>query len=248
MDQHHPQRRYIYPARAFLLATSTSQLGRAQQNSNTCPCGLHWWHSVYWRVRAVYSWNRMGRISIVSPSQSVESDATKSVEICTCTGAIVSGGIHDHCIHCLGKFRSLSYDSRVGFQKQGFFAFTSYTHSQRISVLTLFITGVAGANFYSLLNFWPLEAQILYGPDPHRVARTIIPFGYAVASGVIFVNLGLSYFHGANRELLVISSAMMTAGVGALAAVNAGNQGLGIGMSVLGGFGVGGYFLFVCAG
>jgi hypothetical protein len=108
--------------------------------------------------------------------------------------------------------------------------------------LTLFITGVAGANFYSLLNFWPLEAQTLYGPDPHRVARTIIPFGYAVASGVIFVNIGLSWLHGANRELLVISSAMMTAGVGALAAVNTGNQGLGIGVSVLGGFGVGGYF------
>src|SRR5271168_4924405 len=119
----------------------------------------------------------------------------------------------------------------------------SNTNAQRISVLTLFITGVAGANFYSLLNFWPLEAQTLYGPDPHRVARTIIPFGYAVASGVIFVNIGLSWLHGANRELLVISSAMMTAGVGALAAVNAGNQGLGIGMSVLGGFGVGGIII-----
>jgi hypothetical protein len=120
--------------------------------------------------------------------------------------------------------------------------YCSNTDAQRISVLTLFITGVAGANFYSLLNFWPLEAQTLYGPDPHRVARTIIPFGYAVASGVIFVNIGLSWLHGANRELLVISSAMMTAGVGALAAVNTGNQGLGIGVSVLGGFGVGGYF------
>jgi hypothetical protein len=109
--------------------------------------------------------------------------------------------------------------------------------------LTLFITFVAGANFYSLLNFWPLEANILYGPDPHRIARTIIPFGYAVNSGVIFVNWGLSLFHGANRELLIISSAMMTAGVGALAAVNAGNQGLGIGMSVLGGFGVGGIII-----
>ena len=107
----------------------------------------------------------------------------------------------------------------------------------------MFITGVAGANFYSLLNFWPLEAQTLFGPNPHRVARTIIPFGYAVASGVIFIDWGLSFFHGANRELLVICSAMMTAGVGALAAVNTGNQGLGIGMSVLGGFGVGGYLM-----
>jgi len=109
--------------------------------------------------------------------------------------------------------------------------------------LTLFITAVAGANFYSLLNFWPLEAQILFGPSPHEIARTIIPFGYAVASGVIFVNLGLSIFHGANRELLVISSCLMTAGVGALAAVNEGNRAVGVGVSVLGGFGVGGIII-----
>ena len=119
------------------------------------------------------------------------------------------------------------------------------TDNQRISVLTLFITGVAGANIYSLINFWPLEGQILFGPDPHRIARTIIPFGYGVASGVIFIDYGLSFFHGANRELLLISSAMMTAGIGALAAANTGNQGFGIGMSVLGGFGVGGYVQFI---
>lgn len=106
--------------------------------------------------------------------------------------------------------------------------------------MTLFITAVAGANFYSLLNFWPLECQQLYGPDPHAVARTVVAFGYAVALGVIIVNWGLSIFRGANRELLVISSCMMTAGVGALAAVNQTNSGLGIGMSFLGGLGVGG--------
>ena len=106
--------------------------------------------------------------------------------------------------------------------------------------MTLFITAVAGANFYSLLNFWPLECQQLYGPDPHAVARTVVAFGYAVALGVIIVNWGLSIFRGANRELLVISSCMMTAGVGALAAVNQTNSSLGIGMSFLGGLGVGG--------
>jgi Fungal trichothecene efflux pump (TRI12) len=111
---------------------------------------------------------------------------------------------------------------------------------QRISALTLFITAVAGANFYSLLNFWPLECQTLYGPDPHAIARTVVAFGYAVALGVIIVNWGLSLLRGANRELLVISSCLMTAGVGALAAVNQTNSSLGIGMSFLGGFGVGG--------
>ena len=106
--------------------------------------------------------------------------------------------------------------------------------------MTLFITAVAGANFYSLLNFWPLECQQLYGPNPHAIARTVVAFGYSVALGVILVNWGLSLFRGANRELLVVSSCFMTAGVGALAAVNQNNPSLGIGMSFLGGLGVGG--------
>jgi len=106
--------------------------------------------------------------------------------------------------------------------------------------LTLFITALAGANFYSLLNFWPLECQQLYGPEPHAVARTVVAFGYSVALGVILVDWGLSLFRGANRELLVLSSVFMTAGVGALAAVNETNPNLGIGMSFLGGLGVGG--------
>jgi Fungal trichothecene efflux pump (TRI12) len=111
---------------------------------------------------------------------------------------------------------------------------------QRISILTLFITAVAGANFYSMLNFWPLECQQLFGPDPNAVARTVVAFGYSVALGVILVNCGLSLFRGANRELLVISSCLMTAGVGALAAVTPDTPSLGIGMSFIGGLGVGG--------
>src|SRR4030095_5889188 len=84
------------------------------------------------------------------------------------------------------------------------------------------------------------ECQILYGPDPHAIARTVVAFGFAVALGVIIVSWCLSLFCGANRELLVISSCMMTAGVGAMTAVNKTNSGLGIGLSILGGFGVGG--------
>ena len=91
-----------------------------------------------------------------------------------------------------------------------------------------------------MLNFWPLECQQLFGPDPHAIARTVVAFGYSVALGVILVDWGLSIFCGANRELLVISSVLMTAGVGALAAVNQTNPSLGIGMSFLGGLGVGG--------
>jgi len=84
---------------------------------------------------------------------------------------------------------------------------------------------------------------MFFGPTPHEIARAVIPFGYAVATGVILVNWGLSLFRGANRELLILSSAMMTAGIGALASVDQNHRALGIGLSVLGGFGVGGIII-----
>lgn len=107
----------------------------------------------------------------------------------------------------------------------------------------MFITAVSGANFYSLINFWPLECQQIYGPDPHEIFRTVIPFGFSVAMGVVLVSWGLSAFRGANRELLTFSSSVMTAGIGALAAAKEDNRAYGIGMSVLGGFGVGGIII-----
>jgi len=91
-----------------------------------------------------------------------------------------------------------------------------------------------------MLNFWPLECQQFFGPDPHEIARTVIAFGFSVATGVILVSWGLSLFRGANRELLIISSVFMTAGVGGLAAVTPATPSLGIGLSFLGGLGVGG--------
>jgi len=72
--------------------------------------------------------------------------------------------------------------------------------------VTLIVTGVGGANLYSLLSFWPLEAQILFGPDPYVIARTIIPFGMSAAAGGILLSLALSVFHGAAREILFVST------------------------------------------
>ena len=50
----------------------------------------------------------------------------------------------------------------------------------------------------------------------------------------------MSKFRGGNRELLTLSSAMMTAGIGALAVVTQDTPQLGQGLSFLGGIGTGG--------
>lgn len=53
--------------------------------------------------------------------------------------------------------------------------------------------------------FWPLECQTLYGPNGVKVALYVLPYGFALLAGLVLVNLGISVFRGANRELLTIS-------------------------------------------
>jgi hypothetical protein len=72
--------------------------------------------------------------------------------------------------------------------------------------LTLFVTALSGANYFSLAAFWPLECQQLYGPDAMKVALDVMPFLFSITLGIILVNWGLTAFRGANRELLTISS------------------------------------------
>jgi len=54
--------------------------------------------------------------------------------------------------------------------------------------------------------FWPLECQTLFGPDAMKVALYVLPFLFAVSLGMILVNVGLTVFHGHNRELLTLCS------------------------------------------
>jgi hypothetical protein len=73
-------------------------------------------------------------------------------------------------------------------------------------VLTLIITALSGANYWSLAAFWPLECQELFGPDGMKVALYVLPYLFSVSIGMILVNWGISAFRGANRELLTICS------------------------------------------
>ena len=106
--------------------------------------------------------------------------------------------------------------------------------------MTLFITALSGANYYSLAAFWPYECQQLFGPDAMTVALDVLPFLYSISLGMILVNWGITTFRGHNRELLTISSCMMCAGIGALATVTQNTPAKGIGLSFLGGLGTGG--------
>ena len=82
----------------------------------------------------------------------------------------------------------------------------------RVLALTLIITFIAGANFISVLLFWPTQAFNVYGQDPVGVGIRGLPIGFSVMAGAMIVLWLLSVFRGHNRELMIASSVTMTAG------------------------------------
>ena len=84
--------------------------------------------------------------------------------------------------------------------------------SPRILILTLIITCISGANFFSVLLFWPTQAFNVYGHDPVGVGIRGLPIGFSILTGAVIVLWLLSLFRGHNRELMIVSSIVMTAG------------------------------------
>lgn len=110
----------------------------------------------------------------------------------------------------------------------------------RILALTLVITFISGANFFSVLLFWPTQAFNVYGHNPIGVGIRGLPIGFSILAGACVVLWLLSVFRGGNRLLMVISSCMMTAGCGALAAARLDNLHAVYGILVVAGLGIGG--------
>jgi hypothetical protein len=111
---------------------------------------------------------------------------------------------------------------------------------QRISILICILSLVFGANFWSVAAFWPLQAQQLYGPGGIKISYNLLTYGYGLIVGMVLFNWGISLFPGIIRELLTLGAAMMTAGIGALAALNPSNAALGRGLAFLAACGSGG--------
>ncbi|KAJ5699084.1 hypothetical protein N7462_001089 [Penicillium macrosclerotiorum] len=106
--------------------------------------------------------------------------------------------------------------------------------------LTLVITFISGSNFFSVLMFWPTESFNVYGHDPVDVGIRSLPIGFGILAGACIVLTLLSVFRGHNKELLIASSVLMTAGCGALAIGRVDNLYQLWGLLVLAGLGIGG--------
>ncbi|KAL4805825.1 fungal trichothecene efflux pump [Aspergillus unguis] len=110
----------------------------------------------------------------------------------------------------------------------------------RILGLTLVITFISGANFFSVIMFWPTQAFNVYGHDPLGVGLRSLPIGFGIMGGACIVLWLLSVLRGHNKELLIISSVLMTAGCGAMSVAEIDNMHKLWGILVVAGLGIGG--------
>jgi hypothetical protein len=110
----------------------------------------------------------------------------------------------------------------------------------RILTCTLIITFISGANFFSILMFWPTQAFNVYGHDPVGVGIRGIPVGFGILAGAFIALWALSAFRGNNKAILIVASVLMTAGCGALACARADNLYQLWGILIVASLGIGG--------
>lgn len=111
---------------------------------------------------------------------------------------------------------------------------------QRVVALSYAVAFVAGMNFFSQLNFWPLMISTVWDADPVHVGLRGIAPGLSVTIGAIFFNSMLSTWKGGSKWILVIASTILLAFGGAMAAVTPENELTIIALGTASGFGLGG--------
>lgn len=107
-------------------------------------------------------------------------------------------------------------------------------------MLTVRFSFISGANFFSILMFWPTQAFNVYGHDPVGVGLRGLPIGFSILAGACIVLWLLSVFRGHNKELMIVSSILMTAGCGAISIADTNNLYQLWGILVVAGLGIGG--------
>ncbi|KAI9670886.1 MAG: hypothetical protein M1817_003771 [Caeruleum heppii] len=110
----------------------------------------------------------------------------------------------------------------------------------RILALTMIITFISGANFFSILMFWPTQAFNVYGHEPVGVGIRGLPVAFGILGGACIVLWLLSVFRGHNKELMIASSVLMTAGCGSLAVATVDNIKTLYPLLFIAGLGIGG--------
>jgi hypothetical protein len=111
---------------------------------------------------------------------------------------------------------------------------------QRVVALAYAVAFVAGMNFFSVLNFWPLMISTVWGADPVQVGLRGLAPGLSVTIGAIFFNSMLSTWKGGSKWILFISAGILCCFGGAMAVVTPENERTVIALGTVSGIGLGG--------
>ena len=94
----------------------------------------------------------------------------------------------------------------------------------RVLAIILLITAVSGANFFAVIIYWPTQYQNVYAQnDPVSIGIGSLPVGLGIIFGSVIVSVLITILKGKIRLLLIISSIVMVAGNGAMAAASKDN-------------------------
>ncbi|KAK7521111.1 major facilitator superfamily domain-containing protein [Phyllosticta citriasiana] len=89
--------------------------------------------------------------------------------------------------------------------------------------LILLITFTSGANFFSVLVWWPVQSESMYDKDPIQVGIRSLPIGFGIIGGSVVVAFLVTLLNGKIRTLMVVSCATMTAGTGGMVVADLNN-------------------------
>jgi hypothetical protein len=81
---------------------------------------------------------------------------------------------------------------------------------QRVVGLAFFVAFVAGMNFYSLINFYPLTFATVYDPDPIQIGLKGLGYGISVTVGAVLFNAMLSVPRIHARYVLLVAAVLMS--------------------------------------
>ncbi|KAJ8109889.1 hypothetical protein OPT61_g7123 [Boeremia exigua] len=118
-----------------------------------------------------------------------------------------------------------------------------FKKAKRTMIIILLITWLSGGNFFVLLLFWPTQIYNVYGDDPIGVGIRSLPIGFGIIVGAAICLVLIPVTKGRIRLLLLLFTAVMTAGTGAVSVSTPQNLNTMYGVVTLASLGVGGVII-----
>jgi len=93
-----------------------------------------------------------------------------------------------------------------------------FSKDKRSMIAILIITFFSGGNFLVVLLFWPTQSYNMYGDDPIQDGIRTLPIGFGIIAGAFVTLVAIGMSKGRTTIIMIVSTVIMTAFSGAMAA------------------------------